>query len=208
MCFRNEFRGLFVGLILVTAAETAVAQDMPGCTCDDEAILTAFRSADNLIYGEIRQASITSKDDPTVEIRLGSVEIIRGAFDESRPVITPRPDKCGIPAYIGARFVFATRNNVDVTSRCWSSALPHGSRWLFLHQALVTVNLWDTNPEAVRKTLNRFGSRMSPSYMAPYFDLIEALDPDADVQRSETEVRYRGLVFDFEDANYVLRWEN
>ena len=198
---------LLLFLILLSATRV-VAQGMPGCDCDRGDILAAIRSAETIFAGRIVKASMDSQADESIRIWADTMEIIRGAHEESVPVLTARPEACGIPAYIGNHLLFVIPEDGAVVTRCSGSALAPSDYWIYLSLALVTTELWDSDEAVVRDWLNRFSPYRSFDDMGGYFRLLEDIDPRYKVEYAEPLVRYRGITFDFSEPTYTVRWSH
>ena len=198
---------LLLVLALSAVSGPSASQDMLGCDCDREAILASMQSASSIFEGRIVKAAMTSKDDMLIRIWAESSHVIRGAHVDSEAIVTSRPDACGIPAGIGRRLLFVIPTEGAVVTRCSGSALPEGPEWSNLRLALTTVELWDTNPDAIRRELGRTGRSTQEEFQS-YFNLLAELDPDGKPQRTGNLVRYRKMTFEFSESTYAVRWEN
>lgn len=200
-------RSLLLLVLLAIVCARSMAQEMPGCDCDRDDILNAIESADNIFSGQIIKSSMYTAGNQLIRIWVGSIQVIRGEHDLSEAITTTLPQACGIPAHIGSHLLFATSENDAIVTRCSGSALPNGPYWAYLAPALTTIELWDSDQEAVRRALRRFSPYETMDDLRNYFELLETLDPDGKVEFSSDRVRYRKMTFNFSDPVYSIQWE-
>jgi hypothetical protein len=190
----------FVTLVPVHAAE------MPGCACSRDEIIATIKSANTIFVGRIVKASMDSRDDVSIRIWVDTMQSIRGAHDDAGPIVTSRPQQCGVPARIGAHTLFVVPANRKTITRCTGSGLPWGDEWRDLTLALITTEFWASDPGTVRKWLNRISPSSSLDEMRDYFNLIDEIDDYANVEYSGAIVRYRGMAFDFSGPKFRVSW--
>ena len=188
------------------SSPVAAADDL-SCACDREALIENVRRASTIFYGSIREARMESADSELIELELEVSDRIRGKPPRRVTVTTTLPHACGVRAMLGMHSLYVIPGDAAPVTRCGGS----GSHFYaerdemrdlqLLLFALVTIEYVDTSPRVVRSWLDRLYRKDSARRedMQAYFDLIGELDTESIMTVSDGEVRYRDLVFVFND---------
>ena len=178
----------------------ALSDESDGCTCTEAEKLAYLRDAETLFTGMVARASIVNRDDPVLFLSVDVRQPLRGRQSGVVDLRTPMPDQCGLPAWIGAHYVFAFNSTYEPVTQCSGSGNWQYKGSYFLEYALITVAFIDADKSLIERQFQR-GIRAGAErkYLDIYFELLHELDPMAPMVINNNEVRYRQLVFKFDN---------
>lgn len=151
-----------------------------------------------------------SPDGSMIELKVKMGDSIRGSAPRKIMITTTMPRDCGVSAVMGMRTLFVMRDPGELVTQCSGSGLPYNKEgFQNLEEALTTVEHLNARPELVVTLLQgRFRTGYWRMWLTDYFALLEDLDSEADVRYSDNEVRFRNLVFVFEDDELIALFKD
>lgn len=151
-------------------------------------------------------------DSETIALTIKPIEWIRGTGEPLVKMKTTLPNDCGLPTAVSAwdNYYLVPDSDAPIT-RCNGSAGASGiaHHWNIL-PALILLEHEPGDFDTLDRWLERARVGLSDEDRGRrLFELLDELDVDYDVEFSESAVRYRRLIFEYDAEalrGYRYRW--